>query len=233
MLAERMCGPPLRAFARPRHGPVSSPQRSRAGLGGTQLMPATSSRMEIITFIGISSFPPMVRGCHSTQSRMAWPLAKSINAKVTIITVSTPFHTFSVEPEMVTDTLRTICEAHRKPSGEYLNFAKDTALAAGVNCDTVHVEHDHPVSSHYRHGGARALRSHRHGIARPAWSIGGHAGQRNSQGADTWHGPGSCCPRVASGEILAGVFCAVEMLSAGSRLWECRSYSTTTTATCR
>jgi nucleotide-binding universal stress UspA family protein len=30
-------------------------------------------------------------------------LAKSINAEVTILTVSTPFHTFAVEPEMVTD----------------------------------------------------------------------------------------------------------------------------------
>ena len=30
-------------------------------------------------------------------------LAKSINAQVTILTVSTPFHTFAVEPEMVSN----------------------------------------------------------------------------------------------------------------------------------
>ena len=32
-------------------------------------------------------------------------LAKSVNAKVTVVTVSTPFHALVVEPGMITDTL--------------------------------------------------------------------------------------------------------------------------------
>jgi nucleotide-binding universal stress UspA family protein len=31
-------------------------------------------------------------------------LAKSVNAKVTVMTVTAPFHVFAVEPSMVTDT---------------------------------------------------------------------------------------------------------------------------------
>ena len=40
-------------------------------------------------------------------------LAKSVGAKVTILTVSTPFHTFAVEPIMVTDTPEQYAKARR------------------------------------------------------------------------------------------------------------------------
>jgi hypothetical protein len=69
-------------------------------------------------------------------------LAKSINAKVTILTVSTPFHTFAVEPEMVTDTSEQYSKHMTNRAAKYLNSAKEAAAAAGVNCDTVHVEHE-------------------------------------------------------------------------------------------
>src|SRR6516225_2692660 len=49
-------------------------------------------------------------------------LAKAVNAKVTGVTVFTPFHFLSVEPEMVAD-------------------------AAGVSCEVVHVEHEHPYKA--------------------------------------------------------------------------------------
>jgi nucleotide-binding universal stress UspA family protein len=74
-------------------------------------------------------------------------LAKSINAKVTILTVSTPFHTFAVEPEMVTDTPEQYAKHSAIRTAKYLNSAKEAAAAAGVNCDTVHVEHDHPYQA--------------------------------------------------------------------------------------
>ena len=74
-------------------------------------------------------------------------LAKSINAKVTILTVSTPFHTFAVEPEMVTDTPEQYAKHMANRAAKYLNSAKEAAAAAGVNCDTVHVEHDHPYQA--------------------------------------------------------------------------------------
>jgi nucleotide-binding universal stress UspA family protein len=71
-------------------------------------------------------------------------MAKAIDAKVTVVTVSTPFHTFAVEPGMVTDT-REEYEKHAAAfASKYLHAAKQAASAAGVGCDTVHVEHPHP-----------------------------------------------------------------------------------------
>jgi nucleotide-binding universal stress UspA family protein len=69
-------------------------------------------------------------------------LAKSVNAKVTVLTVSTPFHTFAVEPGLVTDTPEQYEKRMATLAAKYLNAAKEAALAAGVSCETMHVEHD-------------------------------------------------------------------------------------------
>lgn len=96
-------------------------------------------------------------------------LAKSVGAEVTILTVSTPFHTFAVEPTMVTDTPEQYAKQVEILANQYLNAAKEVALAAGVGCEALHVEHDHPylaiidtatkrscdlivMASHGRHG---------------------------------------------------------------------------------
>jgi nucleotide-binding universal stress UspA family protein len=71
-------------------------------------------------------------------------LAKSVNAKVTVMTVSTPFYTLAVEPGMITDTPEQYGKRMATLAAKYLNVAKEAALAAGVSCDTMHVEHDHP-----------------------------------------------------------------------------------------
>ena len=71
-------------------------------------------------------------------------LAKSVNAKVTVVTVSTPFHALVVEPSMITDTPEQYGKRMATLAAEYLNLAKEAALAAGVSCDTMHVEHDQP-----------------------------------------------------------------------------------------
>jgi nucleotide-binding universal stress UspA family protein len=71
-------------------------------------------------------------------------LAKSVNAKVTVLTVSASFHAFAVEPGMVTDTPESYRKRMTTLAEKYLNGAKETALAAGVNCETIHVEHDQP-----------------------------------------------------------------------------------------
>ena len=71
-------------------------------------------------------------------------LAKSVDAKVTVVTVSTPFHTFAVEPGMITDTPEQYRKRMATLAVKYLNVAKEAALAAGVSCETMHVEHDHP-----------------------------------------------------------------------------------------
>jgi nucleotide-binding universal stress UspA family protein len=71
-------------------------------------------------------------------------LAKSVSAKVTVLTVSTPFHVFAVEPGMVTDTAEQYAKHVVALAAKYLKAAKEAALADGVNCETVHVEHDQP-----------------------------------------------------------------------------------------
>jgi nucleotide-binding universal stress UspA family protein len=71
-------------------------------------------------------------------------LAKSVNAKVTVLTVSTPFQTFAVEPGSVTDTPEQYAERMATLAAKYLDVAKAAALAAGVSCETMHVEHDQP-----------------------------------------------------------------------------------------
>jgi nucleotide-binding universal stress UspA family protein len=74
-------------------------------------------------------------------------LAKSIGAKVTAITVSETFHTFSVDPVMVSDTpeqYQRDCEARAE---KYLSVAKNAAKAAGVPYDGMHVMHDHPYEA--------------------------------------------------------------------------------------
>jgi nucleotide-binding universal stress UspA family protein len=71
-------------------------------------------------------------------------LAKSVNAKVTVLTVSAPFHTFAVEPGLVTDTPEQYEKRMATLAAKYLNVAKEAALAAGVSCETMHVEHDQP-----------------------------------------------------------------------------------------
>ena len=70
-------------------------------------------------------------------------LAKSVGAKVTILTVSTPFHTFAVE-SVITDTPEQYAKQVAALARRSLDASKEAALAAAVSCETVHVEHDHP-----------------------------------------------------------------------------------------
>src|SRR6266487_3972336 len=67
-------------------------------------------------------------------------LAKALNAKVTAVTVSEPFHIFAVEPGMVTDTPDEYKKRIVALATKYLKVAKDAATAAGVPCDVVQVE---------------------------------------------------------------------------------------------
>ena len=71
-------------------------------------------------------------------------LAKSVGARVTVVTVTAPFHVFAVLPTMITDTP----EQHELHAGEiaekYLKGARLSAAAVGLTCQTVHVVHEHP-----------------------------------------------------------------------------------------
>jgi nucleotide-binding universal stress UspA family protein len=71
-------------------------------------------------------------------------LAKSINAEVTALTVTVPFHVFAIEPGMVTDTREEYEKHAAELAAKDLDVAKEAAKTVGINCDTVHVEHEHP-----------------------------------------------------------------------------------------
>jgi nucleotide-binding universal stress UspA family protein len=71
-------------------------------------------------------------------------LAKSINAKVTALTVTVPFHIFAIEPGMVTDTPERYEKHAADVAAKDLSVAKEAAKTAGVNCDTMRVEHEQP-----------------------------------------------------------------------------------------
>jgi nucleotide-binding universal stress UspA family protein len=71
-------------------------------------------------------------------------LAKSVDAKVTVLTVSTPFYSSVVEPAMITDTPEHYGKRVADLAARYLDAAKEAARAAGVSCETMHVEHDQP-----------------------------------------------------------------------------------------
>jgi nucleotide-binding universal stress UspA family protein len=74
-------------------------------------------------------------------------LAKAVNAKVTGITVSTPFHVLAVDPDMLTDTSESYKKRIATIATKYLEQIKESAAEVGVSCDTVHVEHEHPFQA--------------------------------------------------------------------------------------
>jgi len=74
-------------------------------------------------------------------------LAKAVNAKVTGITVSTPFLIFAVEPHMAADTLDSYTERVSIVAAKLLARVEDAAAAAGVTCDVVHAQHEHPYQA--------------------------------------------------------------------------------------
>jgi nucleotide-binding universal stress UspA family protein len=74
-------------------------------------------------------------------------LAKALGARVSAVTVTTPFHVFTRTPSMVTDTLEQYKKHMAARAGEYLDVAKNIAAAAGVTCDLVHLEHEQPYQA--------------------------------------------------------------------------------------
>ena len=74
-------------------------------------------------------------------------LAKALNAKVTIVTVSAPFYMFSFERNVFTDTPDEYKRRIAVLTANYLKVAKDAATAANVACDVMHVEHEHPYEA--------------------------------------------------------------------------------------
>jgi nucleotide-binding universal stress UspA family protein len=103
----------------------------------------------------------------ATQHGMA--LAKRIGARITVLTVLPPFHTFTTDAQMIEDTPDEYNVRMQKHAEKTLGAAAQAAQAAGVACETVQIEHEHPyraiidtagskgcdlivMASHGRHG---------------------------------------------------------------------------------
>jgi len=74
-------------------------------------------------------------------------LAKALGARVTVVTVTTPFHAFAGRFGMLTDTPEKYKEHMAALAGQYLDVAKKIAAAAGVPCALVHIEHEQPYQA--------------------------------------------------------------------------------------
>lgn len=96
-------------------------------------------------------------------------LAQKTGARVTALTVSAPFHAFAMHPEIVEDMPEQYKRHVQEKSAKTLSAVADAAMQAGVVCETVAEENDHPykaiidtarskgcdlvvMASHRRHG---------------------------------------------------------------------------------
>jgi nucleotide-binding universal stress UspA family protein len=71
-------------------------------------------------------------------------LAKSVNSKVTAMTVTVPFHVFSIEPGMGANTPEWYEKNAADMAAKDLGVAKEAAKANGISCDTIRVDHESP-----------------------------------------------------------------------------------------
>ena len=74
-------------------------------------------------------------------------LAKALGARVTVVTVTTPFDAFAGRFGMLTDTPEKYNEHMAALAGQYLDQAKKIAAAAGVPCALVQIEHEQPYQA--------------------------------------------------------------------------------------
>ncbi|MGA2843765.1 MAG: universal stress protein [Steroidobacteraceae bacterium] len=96
-------------------------------------------------------------------------LAKQIGAKATVLTVLPPFHTLTTDTQMIEDTPAQYKARMQKHAEKTLGAVANAAQAAGVACETIQVEREHPyraiidtaaskgcdlilMASHGRHG---------------------------------------------------------------------------------
>lgn len=96
-------------------------------------------------------------------------LARETGARITALTVTMPFHTFSLEPMVVEETPDQYKRQVQEHSAKVLSAIAQAASAVGVPCETVVLENEHPyqaiidtatsrgcdlvmMASHRRHG---------------------------------------------------------------------------------
>ena len=76
--------------------------------------------------------------------RHGMALAKTLGAKVTVLTASLPFRSLAIDPVMVTDTPERYQQDCDALAEKALGIARTEAGAAGVSCETLHVTQVQP-----------------------------------------------------------------------------------------
>jgi nucleotide-binding universal stress UspA family protein len=98
-------------------------------------------------------------------------LAKRMGAKITVLTVLPPFHMFTTDTQMLEDTPPQYQARMQEHAEKTLGAVARTAQAAGVACEPLHVEHEHPYQAIIDTAASRGcnlicMASHgRHGIS--------------------------------------------------------------------
>jgi len=72
--------------------------------------------------------------------------AKSIGAKITVLTATEPFHVFSTDPKVLTDTAPVYTKHAAEFAAKTLDAVAKAAKAAGVPCETIHLEEGFPYA---------------------------------------------------------------------------------------
>jgi nucleotide-binding universal stress UspA family protein len=65
----------------------------------------------------------------------------------TALTVLPPFHTFTTDTQMIEDTPAQYKARMQKHAEKTLGAVANAAQAAGVACETIQVEHEHPYQA--------------------------------------------------------------------------------------
>ena len=73
--------------------------------------------------------------------------AKAIGAKITVLTVLTPFPVFTADSQAVEDTEPEYKARMTESRTKLLAAISDATKAAGVRCETVRVYHEHPYEA--------------------------------------------------------------------------------------
>jgi nucleotide-binding universal stress UspA family protein len=103
--------------------------------------------------------------------RQGVALAKTLHAKVTAVTVTAPFQSLVVEPSVALESIDQYRQLVRAQSASYLEVVQQVTDDAGVACELVHVENEHPYKSiiataNERHCDLIVMASHgRHGVS--------------------------------------------------------------------
>ena len=74
-------------------------------------------------------------------------LAKKIGARTTALTVLPPFHVFTADTQMLEDTPSQYQARMHKQAEKTLGAVFGAAQAAGVPCEMVQLEHEHPYQA--------------------------------------------------------------------------------------